>query len=140
MSILKPEIEEGNVEYKRFLINIDDTRLEQLATQMNWRLEEGDNEAIYYLGVNDNGSIYKLSPIEKMETFKNFNLLVEKNKAETKLRINELKREECMILLQAKKDIAKFKTERYILKGYDEKKAKRIVERDIKEQELDCID
>jgi len=82
MQVLKPEVEEGNVEYKRFLINIDDVRLEQLATQMRWRLEEGDNEAIYYLGVNDNGSIYQLSPMEKTETFKNFNLLVEKNKAE----------------------------------------------------------
>lgn len=65
---------------------------------------------------------------------------IEKNKAETKLRISKLKREECMIFLQAKKDMAKFKTERYILKGYEEKKAKKIIERDIKEQELDCID
>lgn len=82
MSNLKPEIEEGNVEYKRFLINIDDVRLEQLSTQMRWRLEEGDNEAIYYLGINDNGSIYPLNSDEKIETFKNFNFLVEKNKAE----------------------------------------------------------
>ena len=45
MSILNPEIEEGNIEYKRFLINIDESRLEQLSTQMKWRLKEGDNEA-----------------------------------------------------------------------------------------------
>ena len=82
MSILKPEIEEGNVEYKRFLLNIDDSRLEQLATQMKWRLEEGDNEAIYYLGVNDNGSLYSMNSDEKKETFKNLSLIVEKNQAE----------------------------------------------------------
>jgi GTPase len=82
MEILKPEIEEGNIEYKRFLINIDNTRLEHLATQMKWRLEEGDNEAIYYLGVNDNGSVYQMNKSEKEETLKNFNLLVEKNQAE----------------------------------------------------------
>lgn len=82
MQVLNPEIEEGNVEYKRFLINIDDSRLEQLSTQMRWRLEEGDNEAIYYLGVNDNGSVYQMNQNEKEETLKNFNLLVEKNQAE----------------------------------------------------------
>ncbi len=82
MQVLNPEIEEGNVEYKRFLINIDSTRLEQLSTQMRWRLEEGDNEAIYYLGVNDNASVYQMNQNEKEETLKNFNLLVEKNQAE----------------------------------------------------------
>lgn len=82
MLILKPETEEGNVEYKRCIINLDDSRLEQLATQMNWRLLEGDNEAIYYLGINDNGTLYNMSKKEKKETFDNFNLLVDKNKAE----------------------------------------------------------
>ncbi len=82
MQVLNPEIEEGNVEYKRFLINLDNTRIEQLSTQMRWRLEEGDNEAIYYLGVNDNGSIYQMNQSEKAESLKNFNLLVEKNQAE----------------------------------------------------------
>ncbi len=82
MSILKPEVEEGNVEYKRVLINIDNTRLEQLATQMNWRLAEGSNEAIYYLGVNDNGSVYNMTQDEKYETLNNFKLLVGKTNAE----------------------------------------------------------
>jgi hypothetical protein len=82
MEILKPEIEEGNIEYKRFLINIDNKRLEHLATQMRWRLKEGDNEAIYYLGINDNGSIYQMNKSEKEETLKNFNLLIEKIQAE----------------------------------------------------------
>lgn len=82
MCVLNPEIEEGNVEYKRYLLNLDDIRLEQLSSQMKWRLAEGDNEAIYYLGVNDNGSLYHMNEQEKKETFVNFNLLVKKNKAE----------------------------------------------------------
>jgi len=90
MEILKPEVEDGNIEYKRFLINLDESRLEQLATQMKWRLAEGNNEAIYYLGVNDDGSLYQMSEQEKKETFNNFNLLVEKNKAEI-TSLNELK-------------------------------------------------
>lgn len=89
MSILKPEVEEGNVEYKRFLINIDNARLEQLATQMNWRLAEGANEAIYYLGVNDNGSLYNMTQNEKLETLNNFKLLVSKINAEI-ISFNEL--------------------------------------------------
>jgi hypothetical protein len=59
--MLKPEAEDGNIEYKRFLINIDQHRFEQLSTQMNWRLYEGNNDAIYYIGVNDNGTLYKLT-------------------------------------------------------------------------------
>lgn len=82
MSILKPEIEEGNIEYKRYLINLDKIRFEQLLTQMKWRLMEGENEAIYYLGVNDDGSIYQMTENDKKETFFNFSLLVDKNKAE----------------------------------------------------------
>jgi GTPase len=81
MSLI-PEIEEGNIEYKRYLINVDSTRLEQLATQMKWRLSEGDNQAIYYLGVDDDGTPYPINEKEKKETLNNFILLLEKNNAE----------------------------------------------------------
>lgn len=40
-SILPPEQEQGNVEYKLKLINPSPNRLEHLVTQMKWRLEEG---------------------------------------------------------------------------------------------------
>lgn len=38
---LPPEVEEGNVEYKLKLINPTPNRLQQLITQMKWRLKEG---------------------------------------------------------------------------------------------------
>lgn len=38
---LEPEPQEGNIEYKLKLINPSPGRLEQLVTQMKWRLEEG---------------------------------------------------------------------------------------------------
>ncbi len=63
--MLSPEVEEGNVEYKRYLINLDENRLEQLSTQMKWRLAEGNNEAIYYLGVDDDGTPFNLSDEQK---------------------------------------------------------------------------
>lgn len=51
------EAEEGNIEYKRKLIPKDHNRLEHLATQLKWRLDEGHGIAIYALGVENNGEI-----------------------------------------------------------------------------------
>lgn len=80
--MLEPEIEEGNIEYKRYLINLDSDRFEQLSTQMKWRLAEGNNEAIYYLGVDDNGKPYQMTKKEIKETLFNFTKLVNNNNAE----------------------------------------------------------
>lgn len=58
---LPPEEEEGNVEYKLKLVNPSPSRLEHLVTQMKWRLEEGNGEAIYEIGVEDNGILTGLT-------------------------------------------------------------------------------
>ena len=52
---LPPEPQMGNIEYKLKLVNPSATRLEHLVTQMKWRLREGNGEAIYEMGVEDNG-------------------------------------------------------------------------------------
>lgn len=49
------ENDEGYVEYKWKLIDKDPHRVQKLATQMQYRLTEGNGEAIYRLGVQDNG-------------------------------------------------------------------------------------
>ncbi|NHJ86113.1 MAG: elongation factor 1-alpha [Asgard group archaeon] len=49
------ELEEGNVEYKLKLIDPTATRFEHLVTQMKFRLQEGQGEAIYEIGIEDNG-------------------------------------------------------------------------------------
>lgn len=67
--MLPQENEEGNIEYKRhfcsdelkILNNDNNVRFQQLVTQMKYRLNEGNGLAIYYIGVEDNGSLYKLS-------------------------------------------------------------------------------
>lgn len=61
---LPPEVEQGNVEYKLKLIDPSPTRFEHLVTQMKWRLQEGLGEAIYQIGVEDNGSLSGLSEDE----------------------------------------------------------------------------
>ncbi|CAD5233126.1 unnamed protein product [Bursaphelenchus xylophilus] len=52
---LPPERENDNVEYKSKLINPNAKRLQHLCTQMKWRLQQGDGEAIYEIGVEDDG-------------------------------------------------------------------------------------
>jgi len=64
-----PENDEGNTEYKRHLCSEElksldinyNIRFQQLVTQMKYRLGEGDGMAIYYIGVEDDGSIFKLN-------------------------------------------------------------------------------
>tara|TARA_B110000208_G_C11793694_1_gene438656 strand:- start:224 stop:1705 length:1482 start_codon:yes stop_codon:yes gene_type:complete len=74
MEKLPPEVEHGNIEYKRQLLNINNDRKIHLASQMKWRLSEGNGKTIYYLGINDDGSIYGLS---KKELYLSIKTIVE---------------------------------------------------------------
>ncbi|KAH9426928.1 GTP binding protein [Dermatophagoides pteronyssinus] len=77
-TILPPEQEQGNVEYKLKLINPSPNRLEHLITQMKWRLEEGDGEAIYEIGVEDNGGLKGLTDDEISSSLQTLNLMANK--------------------------------------------------------------
>jgi len=79
---MEPEIEEGNIEYKRCLY-IDNNRIEENISQMRWRVKEGIGEAIYYLGIEDNGDFYNWSDKEKTHTLTAIKLII--NKANLKL-------------------------------------------------------
>lgn len=61
LSNLPPEDEKGNIEYKLKLVRPTDSRFEHLVTQMKWRLREGKGEAIYEIGVGDNGMLVGLA-------------------------------------------------------------------------------
>lgn len=52
---LPPEPQFGNIEYKLKLISPSKQRLDHLVTQLKWRLNEGNGEAIYEIGVTDSG-------------------------------------------------------------------------------------
>ena len=62
------EVEVGNVEYKLKLIDPTPTRFEQLITQLKWRLTEGGGEAIYEIGVEDDGLVRGLTDGEMAES------------------------------------------------------------------------
>ena len=74
--MLPPEIEEGNKEYKRYLVNLSELRFQQLLTQMKWRINEGNGKAFYFIGVEDDGSIFKLNNLQVSESLKNIKKLV----------------------------------------------------------------
>lgn len=65
--VLPPEPQLGNIEYKLKLVNPTKQRFEHLVTQMKWRLREGQGEAIYEIGVSDNGALEGLTD-EDMQT------------------------------------------------------------------------
>jgi len=57
---LEREVERGNVEYKLKLIDCSEMRIQQLVTQLKWRLAEGAGEALYEIGVSDDGELVGL--------------------------------------------------------------------------------
>lgn len=73
---LDEEIEEGNIEYKRCLTNIDNNRREEFISQMMWRIKEGNGEAIYYLGVENDGTFYDWSKSEIRESIDQFKKII----------------------------------------------------------------
>uniref|UniRef100_A0A8C6MC51 GTP binding protein 2 n=1 Tax=Nothobranchius furzeri TaxID=105023 RepID=A0A8C6MC51_NOTFU len=75
---LPPEAEEGNIEYKLKLINPTQNRFEHLATQMKWRLQEGRGEAVYQIGVEDNGMLVGLSEEDMRASLNTLHRLAEK--------------------------------------------------------------
>lgn len=65
-----PEIEQGNVEYKLKLLNKTNERIDQLTSQLKWRLQEGNGHAIYQIGVTDCGEKVGLNQNEMNESIK----------------------------------------------------------------------
>lgn len=63
-SILLPENEEGSIEYKLRLTTNNPLRFQQLVTQLQYRLSEGNGESTYLIGVEDNGHPFGLDDSE----------------------------------------------------------------------------
>ncbi len=58
MQVAPQETEEGNIEYKRYFADLTKSKLNHLTAQMNWRINEGNGECHYYIGICDDGTIY----------------------------------------------------------------------------------
>jgi len=77
---MEAESENGNIEYKLKLLNVDEDRIEKLATQMGFRCDEGEGECIYNIGVEDCGTLSGITEEEFNETISNLNIIAEKKK------------------------------------------------------------
>lgn len=53
-------------------------RFEHLATQMKWRLQEGRGEAVYQIGVEDNGMLVGLPEEDMRASLKTLRRMAEK--------------------------------------------------------------
>jgi elongation factor 1-alpha len=60
------EYDYGNIEYKLKLCGLNNERIEELVTQMKFRLDEGNGECFYEIGVEDNGNPLGIS-MEELE-------------------------------------------------------------------------
>jgi hypothetical protein len=112
---LKPEVEWGNIEYKRFFKDMNKRKMFSLTAQMNWRLDEGDGICYYYIGVNDDGSIYNVSKNEF-----NFSLkILEKMVLECNAKISDIEFNDNYYIVTLKKNwvIQKLKEYRILLVG-----------------------
>jgi hypothetical protein len=74
--MLSAETYYGNVEYKRIIITNCPDRIYQLATQMLFRLNEGEGCCYYYLGVEDDGKISNVSKEELDISLENLKKIV----------------------------------------------------------------
>lgn len=76
---LKPEQDEsGNIEYKRILTECSSKRIRNYTTQMLWRIMQSKKQrAIYYIGVDDDGSVYGLTVKQTQASLTTFIQMVE---------------------------------------------------------------
>jgi GTPase len=74
---LGQEVEEGNHEYKFKLTNLTEGQITHRTSQLQWRLNEGNNVAIYHIGVEDSGKSLGLSEPEMNESLKNLQMIAD---------------------------------------------------------------
>jgi len=75
---LEKEKDDGNIEYKRELLNLDDETITRRITQMKYRIYEGSGEALYFIGVTDNGILVGLNEEEYKQSITNLELIASK--------------------------------------------------------------
>ena len=61
----------GNREYKYKITNLSKSKLEKRSTQCLFRIMEGNGNASYFIGVDDNGNILGISESDINESLEN---------------------------------------------------------------------
>lgn len=103
----EPEQEFGNVEYKTSLVSKSQDRIQGIASQMRFRVDEGEGEAIYVIGISDDGSPVGVTDEDFTESFNNLSMAArENNYSITMLVTKTLKNSNkiCELLVREKND------------------------------------
>lgn len=58
MYLFYKESDNGNIEYKLHLLNLNNFKIEKYSTQLMYRILEGSGIAIYIIGINNDGKLY----------------------------------------------------------------------------------
>lgn len=74
-----PENDDGNKEYKLKLTNYSDDKINQVVSQMRYRIDEGCGEAFYTLGITDLGGLFGLTLEEYKENRDILDTVAKKN-------------------------------------------------------------
>jgi elongation factor 1-alpha len=106
----------GNIEYKLRLVNLPAERLEEIASQLKFRVEEGLGEAIYEIGVTDDGEIVGLDEKNVKESFLTLEKAAEKIGAKATLirELNGKVGKSLEVLVRRTKDASNFPIWLYI--------------------------
>ena len=72
---IEREKDDGNIEYKRELLNLDEDTIHKRMTQMKYRIYEGNGEALYFIGVGDDGKLLGLNKDEYEISIQNLELI-----------------------------------------------------------------
>ena len=81
----KPENDAGNTEYKWKLTKLSDERIQQLITQMQYRLDEGSGEAFYEIGIKDDGFPIGINDEDYKESINNLEIIAKECNANISL-------------------------------------------------------
>jgi len=76
---MEKENDYGNIEYKLKLINDSEQKIEELTSQMLYRITEGSGECVYFLGVNDYGELIGLDSKESEISISILKTIAKKN-------------------------------------------------------------
>ena len=80
MAIFYKELDTGNLEYKLNMDNMTYEKFQRYSTQLKYRVLEGNGNAIYIIGITDNGNVVGLNNYKKtINIFNNICLNVKCN-------------------------------------------------------------
>eukprot|EP00002_Diphylleia_rotans_P015383 TRINITY_DN2987_c0_g1_i15.p1 TRINITY_DN2987_c0_g1~~TRINITY_DN2987_c0_g1_i15.p1 ORF type:complete len:287 (-),score=41.43 TRINITY_DN2987_c0_g1_i15:1408-2268(-) len=100
---LMSEPQDGNTEYKLQLCSPSVERFQHLVTQMKWRLGEGQGEAIYEIGVEDDGTVRGIAPEQMDQSLNTLSLMAQELQAETTVLVTRNTRDgmkSCQVLVR----------------------------------------